>query len=394
MIPGRTLTRAPRRQDWQVVAFYVFAFAAGGVVKPFLNLYLVEVGLTGAQIGVLQGWTALAAVVITPLIGLLADRTQRHRLLLAVIVFAKGLSAPLLLVSTAWTWLAGTVSLRMLTSQAQDAIMNRLTLARLQAQRRTNLGAVRFWGALSFAVTSLLTGWLARDASVSVLFPLAGITGTLAVVFVGAFPARLAERPATPAARRRLPPRSRELWFIFLVAGLFAAGRSGPETFGFVYLGEDLGAGNDLIGLLGAVMGLAPLPAFYLADWLIRERGTVQAMAASFGCYALGWGGYALIGTPALALPLVVLQGFGQALFLVSLVILLGGLGLPERAATDQMLAQLTVPGLASIVAQPLSGWIFDHWGGASLFALDAAIVLGAAALLLWRRDRYATVER
>jgi MFS family permease len=65
----------------RIIAFFLLAFAAGGVIQPFLNLYLVEVGFSGAQVGVLLGYTSFAIVLVTPLLGWLADRTQRHRLI-------------------------------------------------------------------------------------------------------------------------------------------------------------------------------------------------------------------------------------------------------------------------------------------------------------------------
>lgn len=369
--------------NWQIIAFYLVTFAAGGVIRPFLNLYLIEVGLTGTQIGILQSWAALATVVITPLIGLLADRTQRHRFMLGLIAFIKGMSAALMPLSTAWLWLMTAVSLRVITSGAQDAIMNRLTLASLKENHNLNLGSVRFWGALSFAVTSILTGLLARGRSVAVLFPLAGVMGTVAILFVGGFPARMAERQSVHPSRMRLPKRSARLLFFFLIVLLFTFGRSGPETFAYVFLARDLGAGNDLIGLVVAVARLASLPAYYAADWLLRRWGAVATMTSSFGLYTLAWGGYALIPHPALALPLATFEGFGQALYLVSMVILLDELSLPEHAATDQILAQLTVPGLACVIAQPLNGWLLDTLGGRTLFLFDAVVVLLTIGLVL-----------
>lgn len=89
------------------------------------------------------------------------------------------------------------------------------------------------------------------------------------------------------------------------------------------------------------------------------------------------------------ALPIVALEGFGRALYMVSKVILLGELGLPERAAADQMLAQLTVPGLARMIAQPVSGRIFDTLGGREGFGLDAFIVLLTVVLFLARARRF-----
>jgi len=43
--------------------FFIFAFGAGGVIQPFLILYLKESGLDGIQIGVIQGRTALISVL-------------------------------------------------------------------------------------------------------------------------------------------------------------------------------------------------------------------------------------------------------------------------------------------------------------------------------------------
>jgi MFS family permease len=379
--------------DWRIIVYYLLAFGSGGVIKPFLNLYLVEVGLTGTQIGIIQGWTALVAIFVTPLIGLLADRTQRHRFVLGLAAFTKGIAAPLMLLSNAWLWLTTMVSLRVISAGAHDAILNRLTLARLKENHSQKLGSVRFWGSLSFAATSMLAGMVARGRSVAVLFPLAGVLGAVAVFFVGAFPAQMAERQSVRALRERLPKRSPHLLLLLLIIFLFTFGRSGPETFAYVFLAEDLGAGNDLIGILGALTWLAALPAYYVADWLLRRWGSVFTMAISFSLYILGWGGYALIPRPALALPLAALEGFGQALYLVSMVILLSQLDLRERAAIDQMLAQLTVPGLARMIAQPVSGWLFDTLGGRSLFAFDTVVVLLTVGLLLARANRLETAS-
>lgn len=375
--------------DGRIVVFYLLAFAAGGIVQPFLNVYLAEAGLSGAQIGLLHGATAGATIVITPFIGVLADRSQRHRLLLRLMVALKGLLPALIPLSNAWGWLLFTAGGRVLVAQAHDAILNQLTLGWLRRRGRRNLGSVRFWGALSFAATSLVAGWLARDRSLTLLFPLAGATGLAAAFFVGGFPAELAARRVqgsgpTPSLaadlwRRRAP----RLLFLFLVLFIFSLGREGYNTFAYVYLKQGLAAGNDLIGLLGALTSLAPLPALYLADRLIAVRGAGSALALALLLFAFVWGAYALMNRAVVAVPLAAVLGAGDALFMVGMVVLVGALGRPEQAATNQMLAQLAVPGLAAVIAQPASGWIYDVLGGRLLFALDAGVVLLAALLLL-----------
>lgn len=369
--------------DKRIIAFYILSFAAGGVIKPFLNLYLVEVGLSASQIGVIYGWASLGVVVLPPLIGLLADHTQRHRLILAVITVIKGLSAPLMLLSSAWGWLVLLVGTRVVTAGISDGLLTPLTLAYLKENHRQNLGAVRFWGALGFALTSLLAGWLARDTSVAILFPLAGLLGILAVPFVRALPQRISNRTADARPVSGLLPKSAHMWLLYAFVFLFAFTLSGPENFLNIHLVQGLGARNDFIGLIGAVLYLAPLAGYYLADKLIGEIGGALTMAISFFIYALTWFAYALIGRLIWALPLAILQGFGQALYIISMFILVNQIGSPERASTDVMLARVTVPGLACILAGPLSGWIYDQHGARMLFVLDGVIVLVATVLLL-----------
>ena len=102
-----------------------------------------------------------------------------------------------------------------------------------------------------------------------------------------------------------------------------------------MYLVDELGARNDLIGLLGALGSLAPLPAFYLADRMILRWGALSTMGIGFICFVFAWGGYALIRNPWLGVPIVIVEGFAAALQLVGMVILLGRYSLPERGATD-----------------------------------------------------------
>ena len=370
----------------RIIAFFLLAFAAGGVIQPFLNLYLVEVGFSGAQVGVLLGYTSFAIVLVTPLLGWLADRTQRHRLLLGIIVAIKGLAAPALLLSTAWGWLAATVSIRMMTAGAQDALMNRLTMAHLKERGQINFGGIRLWGALSFAATSLLAGWLARDHSVSVLFPLAGILGLLAAICVTGFPERISARTKSNAPQTTLR-RAPALLALFTLIFFLTLGKSGYETFSNIYIKTTLGASNAWIGLLGAIGSLTPVFAFVPADRILARFGKINTLLVGIILSALAFLWLAFAPSPAWTLPAVIFNGAGGAIYLVGLVNLLSQLGHPAQAATDQMLAQLTLPGLAGMLAQPVSGWVFDKFGGQSLLLIGFAISVVSVLLISIKQD-------
>lgn len=105
----------------------------------------------------------------------------------------------------------------------------------------------------------------------------------------------------------------------------------------------------------------------------------------------LAFCGYALIPSALMALPVVLLEAAAVSILLVGLVVTLNDLSLPQRAAADQIAAQVTIPGLAGILAQPVSGYIFDHLGGRALFLIGALVILGAIGLLRHANHLHAT---
>jgi PPP family 3-phenylpropionic acid transporter len=274
----------------------------------------------------------------------------------------------------------------MMTAGAQDALMNRLTMAHLKERGQINFGGIRLWGALSFAATSLLTGWLARGGSVSVLFPLAGILGLLAAVCVTGFPERISA-PAESHAPQTTPRRVPALLALFTLIFFLTLGKSGYETFANIYIKTTLGASNAWIGLLGAMASVAPVFAFAFADRVLTRFGNLKTLIFGSLLSALAFLFLAFAPSPIWTLPAVLFNGVGGAFYLVGLVNLLSQLGHPAQAATDQMLAQLTLPGLAGMLAQPVSGWVFDKFGGQSLLLIGFAISVVSVLLISIKQD-------
>lgn len=378
----------------RIIAFYIFAFASGGVIKPFLNLYLVEVGFSGTQVGVLLGYTSLFIVLVTPLIGWIADRTQRHRLILGILSVIKGFSAPAMLLSSAWGWLATTASLRVMTAGAQDALMNRLTMARLNEEGQVNLGGIRVWGALSFAATSILTGFLARNHSVSVLFPLSGILGICAAICVTGFPAQISPRFNIRLDRSTFHRSSKTLFFFALIF-LLSLTQSGYETFANIHMKTNLDADNVWVGFTSATDSLTLVFALAYAGRLLRRFGKLTTLKFSIVLSTLAYIVLALAPSLLWTLPSVIIYSTSRAFYFVSMVIFIAEFGHLDQAATDQMLAQVTLPGLAGLLALPLSGWVFDVLGGRSVFIFEAIIaVLTLALLAIFSRKFYKEDEK
>ena len=365
------------RVSVRIIIFYILAFSAGGFIQPFLNIYLLEVGLSPTEIGALLGWAAFITVVTTPLIGYLADHTQLHRQFLGAITFVKGLSAPAMLLSSAKLWLGASVTVRVLTAGASDAILTPLTFAYLRDKKNRYLGSIRFWGVAGFSVASIVAGFMAQGRSAGILFPLSAVAGTLAFLFIGVFPARISSDDIRPSISERSSSRSSfSPWFLFFVVFIFSVGLSGPETFGNVYLAEKLSAGNDLIGFLSGLLVLMHLPGNMLADRFANRFGIPMTLFIGLLSMALGWLGFAVINKPLQIIPFHMVHGMGRAFYIIGLFTLFRDISLAKRASTDLMIANVTLPGLAGMFAKPLSGLIYDRFGGQVLFSADVVVLV------------------
>ena len=73
----------PQQYIWPFL-FYFMASAASAVYRPYIVLYFQSISLTGAQIGVLVGAAPLVTLVSLPLLAQLADRRNRHRLIIGI----------------------------------------------------------------------------------------------------------------------------------------------------------------------------------------------------------------------------------------------------------------------------------------------------------------------
>jgi hypothetical protein len=78
----------------------------------------------------------------------------------------------------------------------------------------------------------------------------------------------------------------------------------------------------------------------------------------------------------------------------VSLTLLVSRISHPTNAATNQAIAQVTIPGSAVLLTGPLSGWMFEHLGGQVLFQWAALVATLGAVVLVAAHRQFATAQR
>ncbi|XP_071126392.1 major facilitator superfamily domain-containing protein 6-like isoform X2 [Mytilus edulis] len=75
----------------RVKGFYFFTFAAVGALLPFMALYMKQIGMTKSQTGIIYGLMPFVGFLVRPLFGAVADKFQKHKLILVLCCVLTGL---------------------------------------------------------------------------------------------------------------------------------------------------------------------------------------------------------------------------------------------------------------------------------------------------------------
>jgi PPP family 3-phenylpropionic acid transporter len=175
---------------------------------------------------------------------------------------------------------------------------------------------------------------------------------------------------------------------------LFAIGNNAIGTFSFIYFHQNLGASNELIGIVSSVSALSEIPAMMVIDWMLRRTNTRLTLAIGMFGQGLLWIGFTLLVGPTLLVPLMAFRGTFFTFFNVSTALMVSRISHPTNVATNQAIAQVTVPGLAVLLAGSVNGWLFDHAGPYALFQIAALMALLASLLLLTARHQIAVQDQ
>lgn len=361
--------------------FYFWFFAAAGAFVPFLNVYFVELGLNGRQVGWLAALPSLVTLLLVPNFTALADRRRQRRRAVQIALAGVGVALLGLRWPDRFFTLAPLIFLHALCFSPILPLADSITAG--MAQRyRLDYGQMRLWGSLGYAISNIATGWVWQQVGYGWMFltaamlflPLIGVVGTLEEIPADEGEDEESERPWWVLGKDR--------GLVALLAASFLAGVSFTMTITFegIYMSH-LGGGELAIGLLFGLAALFELPTMHYSGALGRRIGRRRVLLISFVLLGSAYLAYTLAATPPQLVLLGILRGLGFGLFFPT------GVALAARrtgkwAATAQAALAAATFGLAPLLANPAGGALFDAVGPASVFRAGAGAV-GLAALLM-----------
>lgn len=366
---------------WLGSLFYWFYWSFVAIYDPFLNVYLADqIGLTGLEIGILAVFSPLTALLLAPFLSAVADG-RGWRVPLLQITLLGWLITLLLLPWPQTFWGILPMFALLALFRSPTAPLGDSLVAQMAVTYRLGYGSMRLWGSLGFALLSIAAGFAWQRLGYTPMFFAAAALAVPCLFIVARLPDKpIQERQPSGSIRQLL--RDPGLLTLFAVAFLGGVSLISTYIFGGIFM-ERLGGSRVHVGLMFGLSALAEVPVMRAADLIMRRLSAPRTLLLGLIVIATAVYGHAAATTPNILLVAAVTKGVGYALFFITIVYLINERTPDGWKATAQAIMGACFVGLAPLFTSALSGYVFDLWGGAVMFAGTASFTLAAIALML-----------
>ena len=298
----------------RISLFFAALFLAYGVVVPYFPVWLDARGLDPLEISTVTALPLFVRLVVTPSIGLLADRLGNYRLVIVTLAWCAmaliaGLSlvsgyVPILIIGVAFLLANGTML----------PLIETIAVGGVRTQG-LDYGRMRLWGSITFIIANFVGGIAIEPLGGSFALWLIAFAGVTTIAAAHALPPPpVTVRAAAPAQRASWrtssPARllSSRLFILFLIAiGCTHGAHATFYTFGALHW-QAQGLSAAWVGTLWAIGVFAEVVLFALSAPVVRRFGPAQLIVAGAGASVVRWGVMAFDPPLAVLIPLQLLH--------------------------------------------------------------------------------------
>ncbi len=348
----------------------------------FLAVLLGERGLTPTEIGTTLGVSYLARVVTAPLLGQLADRLGRIRLVMAACCVLAAVPMLLLLrVQGFWPALA----MVLLSSAGASGIYPLSdTLTWRSAERDGfSFGPVRAAGSASYVLGNMAGGVVAQAYG----------SHAIAWMIAGGYAATLVLLPLVPPLTLPRPERRAKMFGpllaiapfrrLLLISALIQGAHAAYYGLSTLYW-RSAGISDRLLGLLWGEGVIAEILVMVLLRHRVAQINPLRLMRIGAAGAIVRWIGMGLTTDPLLLALMQPLHAFSFSLIYLASLRIIADTAPRHLAATAQSLYAAIGISAPTGVMMAVVSWLYPSWGGAVFFLMAAMVVM--ALPLLWPR--------
>jgi len=356
---------------------YYFAFMGGwGFVLPFINLFYVSLGLTGAQIGTVGSISGIVGLVVSPIIVSEIKKRPQARGILQASLMLGAIGYVLLGQQTVFLAILVIIFFQSLVGAgimpASDAMA-----VHVSKEAGTGYGSVRVWASVGWILTVPASGWLIEHFGFQAGFLGVSLMWLTAAAVTALIQPRYFVRPQLEGQSKsnlrgafRQIARDRTLLGYAIALVFIGFLNNGVLQFENVYLSQ-LGASKVLISFAGILSAVVEIPFMIYADRYVRRVGAHQVMLFAITVILLQR--VAVLAVPSISTIMIVrfIGGVSFSFMTIASVFLISSRTDPGETGTVLAIYTVTLAGLVSVLAAPVSGTIFDAVGARWLYALS-----------------------
>lgn len=364
---------------WMSVVYFWF-YAGIACWGPYVVLYYQHIGLSGAQIGMLNAIIPLGMAFFAPFWSSMADLRGAHRALLTMALLATAGVAALLSSATSFWMVLPLILVFALLGTTASPIIDSYGVT-IGAQQGMGFGQLRLWGSIGYTMVVWIIG--------------AAMGGTVTTLFLWCYAACLL---LTGLAVLGLPKREKSLsqsrWagasallrrmdvrVLLFTVFLLAISSNGVFALFGIYVAQ-MGGSTALLGVASAVAAISELPILFLGRRLTARLGSRKMLIVALSFFCMRIGLYSLIPSAPWILAVQVLHSFSFGMYLMASVTMMNELVEQQFAATAQSLLASAM-AFGQMSGAIINGILLDWIGILDIYRVATLIMLVALAAFI-----------
>ena len=356
---------------------YFLYFGAMGVFLPYFNLYCLNLGFTGFQIGSLSAVRSAVLILFSIFWGVLADRKGIRRPIYILCSFVSTALWALFLFTTDFRFM---LVLTVIYGAFYAPIISFLEAFAMDVLGKTKhrYGRTRVWGSIAFIAVVLISGEMIDRYTVGIVIALAlAISSAQALTAVG-MPRIRSKRQAQPHDAVRL--FSGHTVVFLTCAFLMLVSHGAYYGFFSIHLAQ-LGHGGGFIGVCWALASTAEVVVMINSTRLFARFSIKRILAVSFAVAVLRWGLLYVAQSAMVILASQLLHAITYGAFHMAGILYMDQLAPASEKTLGQALNNAVTYGLGLTVGFFVSGVLYDAGNTSPLFLLSAGVALAGGLL-------------
>ena len=351
---------------------YFLYFGAMGVFLPYFNLYCLNIGFTGFQIGSLSAVRSAVLILFSIFWGILADRKGFRRPIYILCSFVSTALWTLFLFTTDFRFM---LVLTIVYGAFYAPIISFLEAFAMDVLGKTKhrYGRTRAWGSIAFIAVVLISGKMIDRYTVGIVIALVLAISTAQAMTATGMPRIRSQRQAQPQDAVRL--FSGHTLVFLLCAFLMLVSHGAYYGFFSIHLAQ-LGHGGSFIGVCWALASTAEVVVMINSPRLFDRFSIKRILAVSFAVAVLRWGLLYVAQSAMVILASQLLHAITYGAFHMAGILYMDQLAPASEKTLGQALNNAVTYGLGLTVGFFVSGALYETGNSAPLFLFSASTAL------------------